>query len=128
MSTVTHFETLGAALAGNRHSAIIYARADGGIGFWNAGAEALFGHSPEEVLGKRVDLIVPESGFRADEEQFYQGAKVGSGTSSPTWSMSWRGPIDEHWDRLKPGRLLRRLRPASKPRRSSRRRPRARFS
>ena len=64
MSTLTHFEALGAALAGNRHSAIVYARADGGIGFWNAGAEALFGHSPEDALGKRVDLIVPEE-YRA---------------------------------------------------------------
>ena len=73
MSTLTHFETLGAALAGNRHSAIIYARSDSGIGFRNAGAESLFGHSPEEVLG------VPESGFRADQEQFYQGAKMGWG-------------------------------------------------
>jgi PAS domain S-box-containing protein len=60
MSTLTHFEALGAALAGNRHSAVIYARADGGIGFWNAGAEALFGHSSEEAIGKGVDLIVPE--------------------------------------------------------------------
>src|SRR5580698_5866390 len=64
MSTLTHFESFGAALAGNRHSAIVYARADGGIGFWNAGAEALFGHSSEEALGKRVDLIVPEE-YRA---------------------------------------------------------------
>jgi PAS domain S-box-containing protein len=59
-STPTHFQALGAALAGNRRSAIVYARADGGIGFWNAGAEALFGHSPDEATGKRVDLIVPE--------------------------------------------------------------------
>jgi hypothetical protein len=36
MSTLPHFEALGAALAGNRYSAVIYARADGGIGFWNA--------------------------------------------------------------------------------------------
>ena len=64
MQTLTRFEPLGAALAGNRHSAIIYARADGGIGFWNAGAEAVFGHTPEEALGKRVDLIVPEE-YRA---------------------------------------------------------------
>jgi PAS domain-containing protein len=52
MSTLPHFEALGAALPGNRYSAVIYARADGGIGFWNAGAEALFGHSNEEALGK----------------------------------------------------------------------------
>jgi PAS domain S-box-containing protein len=64
MSTLTHFEPLGAALAGNRHSAIVYARADGAIGFWNAGAEALFGHSAEEALSKAVDLIVPEK-YRA---------------------------------------------------------------
>src|SRR6185437_15652025 len=69
MSTLARFDALGAdalgaALAGNRHCAIVYARADGAIGFWNAGAEALFGHSPAEALGKRVDLIVPEE-YRA---------------------------------------------------------------
>jgi PAS domain S-box-containing protein len=60
MSALNHFESLGAALAGNRHSAVIYARADGSIGFWNAGAEALFGHSSAEALGRSVELIVPE--------------------------------------------------------------------
>jgi PAS domain-containing protein len=57
MSTLTHSDALNAALGGNRHTAVIYARADGVVGFWNAGAEALFGHSPEEALGKRVDPI-----------------------------------------------------------------------
>ena len=52
MSTLTHFEALGSALAGNRHSAIVYARDDGGIGFWNAGAEALFVYSPDEAMGR----------------------------------------------------------------------------
>jgi PAS domain S-box-containing protein len=60
MTTLMHFEALGAALTGNRHP-VIYAHADGGIGFWNAGAEALLGHSPAEAIGKQVDLIVPES-------------------------------------------------------------------
>ena len=54
------FNTLGAALVRNRRCAIVYASSDGGIGFWNAGAEALFGHSAAEASGKRVDLIVPE--------------------------------------------------------------------
>ena len=54
------FDALGAALAGNRRCAIIYADAGGFIGFWNAGAEALFGHSAAEVAGKRVDVVVPE--------------------------------------------------------------------
>ena len=89
MSTLTHFEALGAALAGNRHSAIIYARADGGIGFWNAGAEALFGHSPEEALGKRVDLIVPEE-YRA-----MHWAGICDGRSAPRGgeATGW-GPVE----------------------------------
>lgn len=64
MSDVEHFGVLGTALAGNRHSGIVYARPDGRIGFWNAGAEALFGHASEEALGARVDLIVPQE-YRA---------------------------------------------------------------
>ncbi len=44
----------------NANTAVVYARADGVIGFWNSGAENLFGHSLDEVAGKRIDLIVPE--------------------------------------------------------------------
>jgi PAS domain S-box-containing protein len=88
MSTLTHFEALGAALAGNRHSAIIYARADGGIGFWNAGAEALFGHTQEEALGRRVDLIIPHE-YRA---MHWAGFKRAIGSA---WrgSAAW-GPVE----------------------------------
>ena len=88
MPTLTHFEALGAALAGNRHSAVIYARGDGGIGFWNAGAEALFGHSPEEALGKRVDLIVPEE-YRAMHWAGF-GRAIGSAWRG---SAAW-GPVE----------------------------------
>jgi PAS domain S-box-containing protein len=64
MSNPLHFGALAKALAGNRQSAIIYADAEGGIRFWNAGAECFFGHSGAEASGKRVDLIVPEE-YRA---------------------------------------------------------------
>jgi PAS domain S-box-containing protein len=87
-STPTHFQALGAALAGNRHSAIVYARADGGIGFWNAGAEALFGHSPDEATGKRVDLIVPEEHRAMHWTGF--GRAIGSAWQG---SASW-GPVE----------------------------------
>ena len=50
---------IGAALARNRQIAVIYADAGGNICFWNAGAEAMFGHSATHVVGHRVDLIVP---------------------------------------------------------------------
>jgi PAS domain S-box-containing protein len=88
MSTLTHFEALGAALAGNRHSAVIYARADGSIGFWNAGAEALFGHSPEEALGKRVDLIVPLE-YRTMHWAGFVRAIGSAWRGSPAW-----GPVE----------------------------------
>jgi PAS domain S-box-containing protein len=39
---------------------ILYADRDGKIRFWNAGAEAMFGYTPEEALGQSLDLIVPE--------------------------------------------------------------------
>jgi PAS domain S-box-containing protein len=58
------FTALGSALMANRRSAIIYADADGFARFWNAGAEALFGHTAAEALGRRIDLIVPEE-YRA---------------------------------------------------------------
>jgi PAS domain S-box-containing protein len=40
--------------------AIVAARADGSIVFWNPAAERLFGHSESEALGRSLDLIIPE--------------------------------------------------------------------
>ena len=82
------FDRLGAVLAGNRHCAIVYADGEGHIGFWNAGAEALFGHSSAEVSEKRVDLIVPEE-YRAMHWAGFNRT-IGS-----TWrgSEAW-GPIE----------------------------------
>jgi PAS domain S-box-containing protein len=88
MSTLIHFESFGAALAGNRQSAIVYARADGGIGFWNASAEALFGHSSEEAVGKRIDLIVPE------EYQAMHWAGFGRAIGSAWRGSSAWGPVE----------------------------------
>jgi PAS domain S-box-containing protein len=65
MSTQKPLDALCMALPGNRNCAILCVGADGAIGFWNAGAEALFGHSPDETLGERVDLIVPDE-YRND--------------------------------------------------------------
>jgi PAS domain S-box-containing protein len=41
--------------------AIIYADAEGRIGFWNAGAERIFGFSSAEAIGKPLDIIIPKS-------------------------------------------------------------------
>src|ERR1700682_4947714 len=40
--------------------AIVVADREGVIRFWNAGAEATFGHSAAEMIGKSLDLIIPE--------------------------------------------------------------------
>lgn len=41
--------------------AVIYADGQGMIRFWNAGAERIFGFGAAEVLGKSLDIIIPES-------------------------------------------------------------------
>lgn len=40
--------------------AIVYADVGGMIRFWNRGAERLFGFSASEVLGKSLDMIIPQ--------------------------------------------------------------------
>lgn len=44
--------------------AIIAARADGTIVFWNPAAQRIFGFSRDESVGRSLDLIIPER-FRA---------------------------------------------------------------
>ena len=40
--------------------AVIFADATGTILGWNRVAAALFGYSPVDALGKKLDLIIPE--------------------------------------------------------------------
>ena len=40
--------------------AVIFADDTGTIRRWNRAAATLFGHTPEEALGQRLDLIIPE--------------------------------------------------------------------
>jgi len=40
--------------------AVIYANADGRIGFWNKAATRVFGFAEAEALGASLDLIIPE--------------------------------------------------------------------
>jgi len=41
--------------------AIVVADREGLIRFWNGGAEATFGHTPLEALGRSLDIIIPEN-------------------------------------------------------------------
>jgi PAS domain S-box-containing protein len=40
---------------------ILCADREGRIQLWNSGAEAMFGYTAEETLGKSMDLIIPEN-------------------------------------------------------------------
>ena len=40
--------------------AVIYADREGTIRLWNRGAEAVFGFAAGEVLGRSLDLVIPE--------------------------------------------------------------------
>ena len=51
---------LAEALLATRSDAIVAADRDGVIGFWNPGAERLFGYTADEAMGRSLDLIVPE--------------------------------------------------------------------
>ena len=41
--------------------AIVYADVGGMIRFWNHGAERIFGYTEAEVLGRSLDVIIPEA-------------------------------------------------------------------
>lgn len=47
-------------LIGALGDAIVVTDAQGLICLWNAGAQRLFGFTPEEALGRSMDLIIPE--------------------------------------------------------------------
>lgn len=49
---------------------IIIADREGKIRLWNAGSEALFGYAASEVLGKSLDVIIPEHLRKAHWEGF----------------------------------------------------------
>jgi PAS domain S-box-containing protein len=51
---------LSRALIEHAADAVIFADRDGLIQVWNPSAEAVFGYSADEVLGRRLDLLIPE--------------------------------------------------------------------
>jgi len=61
MSDMYGFSALASAFADNRHCAAIYVDVSGTIRSWNRAAEIIFGYSATEAVGRRADLIVPES-------------------------------------------------------------------
>jgi PAS domain S-box-containing protein len=56
VQTTIDFQQLANAIG----DAIIISDSGGGITFWNAAAERMFGFTQSEALGKSLDLIIPE--------------------------------------------------------------------
>ena len=57
--------------------AMIFADRDGAIRVWNRGAQAVFGYSAAEVLGKSLDVIIPERFRRAHWQGFHRAIDTG---------------------------------------------------
>jgi len=57
--------------------AIIFADRGGAIRIWNRGAETVFGYAAAEVLGKSLEIIIPERLRDAHWEGFRQAIDTG---------------------------------------------------
>jgi len=60
-------ETRYRELVENANSAIIRWKRDGTIAFFNEYAQKFFGHSAEEVIGRKVNILVPEQESTGDD-------------------------------------------------------------
>ncbi len=69
--------TLETALIAHAPDAIIFADGAGVIRLWNQGAEALFGYSAAEAVGRTLDLIVPEPSRTAHWAGFSRAVQQG---------------------------------------------------
>jgi PAS domain S-box-containing protein len=65
------------AIAGQSSDAVIFADRDGAIRIWTRGAETIFGYSAAEVLGKSLDVIIPDRLRSAHWEGFRRAIDTG---------------------------------------------------
>jgi len=85
MSDENRLSPLAAAFGENALCAAIYVDKTGTIRSWNRGAEVLLGHSAEQAVGRRADLIVPEP-YRAAHWAGFHRALPTSWRGSPGWA------------------------------------------
>jgi PAS domain S-box-containing protein len=58
-------------------TAIIFGDRQGIVRLWNAGAQAMFGWSAEEALGKSMDMIIPEKHRARHWEGYFRVMETG---------------------------------------------------
>ncbi|MGH7932588.1 MAG: PAS domain S-box protein [Candidatus Binataceae bacterium] len=76
MAEYSH-EWLCGAIVDNTGDAIIFGDADGVVRLWNAGAERIFGFRADEIVGKSMDLIIPENLRERHWEGYYETMRTG---------------------------------------------------
>lgn len=69
--SVVSIERLARSILESGADAVVYSDRQGVIGYWNAGAERLFGFRSDEAMGQSLDIIIPES-LRARHWHGYQ--------------------------------------------------------
>ncbi|MFQ5491943.1 MAG: PAS domain S-box protein, partial [Phycisphaerae bacterium] len=72
------------SICGSAQDAIIMMDADGNISYWNEAAEAMFGYTQEEVIGRflhSVGLVVPERFHAAHYRAWPEFQKSGNGAA-----------------------------------------------
>ncbi len=83
------------ALVEQSPDAVIFADSSGVIRVWNAASERIFGHTREQAIGQRLDLIVPERFREAHWEGFERAIVDGetkyAGQSLPTRALRGDG-------------------------------------
>lgn len=76
MAEHTH-EWLYQQIVDNTGDAIIFGDAEGMVRLWNVAAEKMFGFRAEEIVGKSMDLIIPENLRERHWEGYDQTMKTG---------------------------------------------------
>lgn len=63
----------------NSADAIISLDSDGKINSWNKGAEVIFGYKPEEVIGRKLDFLLPQYLIEEKELEWIENAVLKNG-------------------------------------------------
>lgn len=71
------YEWLCQQIVDNTEDEVIFGDAEGKVRLWNTGAERIFGFRADEVVGKSMDLIIPENLRERHWEGYEQTMKTG---------------------------------------------------
>jgi len=77
MHNIDYDPALAKGIVDQATDAIIFADKDGLVRVWNGGAERIFGHKAEDVIGGTLDIIIPERMVDAHNKGFNHALTTG---------------------------------------------------